>query len=121
MWRSNGPWDDRAGGRRHPSAVPRSGVVGKDFGRFGFEVWPALAGRDPSSPRQNASLERLNAARNAVAHDDAAALAALRTQGYPLVLTTYRQWRRDLNSLAGNLDAEGSLQLGRLFGGPGPW
>jgi hypothetical protein len=102
-------------GNAHP------GVVGKDFGRFGFEVWPALARRDPSSTRHNASLERLNAARNAVAHDDAAALTALRIQGYPLVLATYRQWRRDLNALAGNLDGEVSLQLGRLFGRPGPW
>ncbi|MGH3535950.1 MAG: hypothetical protein ACRDQG_14755 [Pseudonocardiaceae bacterium] len=108
-----------------PQAAPRSERValniGKDFGRFGFDVWPALASRDPSTERHNQSLERLNTARNAVAHDDPAALAALRVQGFPLVLRTLHRWRRDLDALAGNLDIEVSHQLGRLFGRPGPW
>ena len=102
-------------GNAHP------GSIGRDFGRFGFDVWPALASRDSSSARHNQSLERPNTARNAVAHDDAAALDDLRGQGFPLVLRTYHRWRRDLDALAGNLDAEVSHQLGRLFGRPGPW
>lgn len=99
----------------------RPGSLGRDFGRFGFEVWPALATRDLASTKHNESLERLNAARNAVAHDDAAAQAALRSQGYPLVLRTYHRWRGDLDALAGNLDVEVSHQLGRIFGRPAPW
>jgi hypothetical protein len=102
-------------GNAHP------GSLGKDFGRFGFEVWPALARRDSASTTHNQSLERLNAARNAVAHDDAAARTALRSQGNPLVLGTYHRWKRDLNALAGNLDDELSHQLGRIFGRPDPW
>lgn len=98
-----------------------AGSIGKDFGRFGFDVWPALASRDPASARHNRSLERLNTARNALAHDDAAALAALRKQGFPLVLRTYHRWRRDLNALAGNLDVEVAHRLGRLLGQPDPW
>jgi len=97
------------------------GSIGRDFGRFGFEVWPALARRDPSSATHNRSLEQLNAARNGLAHADLAALAALRAQGVPLVLNTYRRWRRDLDALAANLDAELASQLGRLFGRPDPW
>lgn len=102
-------------GNAHP------GAVGKDFGRFGFEVWPALASRDPASTSHNKSLERLNTARNAIAHDNAATLTALRAQGYPMVLRTYELWRRDLDALAGNLDVEVSQQLGRLFSRAGPW
>ncbi len=102
-------------GNAHP------GSIGKDFGRFGFEVWPALALRDSSSSRHNQSLDRLNAARNALAHADEAAMAALRSEGFPLVLRTYQRWRHDLDALAGNLDAEVGAQLARLFGRPSPW
>lgn len=102
-------------GNAHP------GSIGKDFGRFGFDVWPALASRDPSSTGHKQSLERLNTSRNAVAHADASALASLRAQGFPLVLKTYNQWRRDLDALAGNLDVEVSQQFGRLFARPAPW
>ena len=102
-------------GNAHP------GAVGKDFGRFGFEVWPALARRDPASTRHNTSLEWLNTARNAIAHDNVATLTAMRAEGYPMVLTTYERWRRDLDALAGNLDDEVSHQLGRLFSRAGPW
>lgn len=84
-------------------------------------MWPALASRDPSSTGHKQSLERLNTSRNAVAHADASALASLRAQGFPLVLKTYNQWRRDLDALAGNLDVEVSQQLGRLFARPAPW
>jgi len=66
-------------------------------------------------------LEQLNAARNGLAHADVAGLAALRDQGVPVVLNTYRRWRRDLDALAANLDAKLASQLGRLFGRPDPW
>jgi hypothetical protein len=102
-------------GNAHP------GSIGKDFGRFGFEVWPALVRRDASSAHHNQSLERLNKARNSLAHADTAGLAALRAQGVHVVLDTFREWRRDLNRLAGNLDGELADQLGRLFSQPCPW
>jgi hypothetical protein len=102
-------------GNAHP------GSIGSDFGRFGFEVWPALVVRDPASKRHNHSLDRLNATRNALAHADADKLAALRSEGSPLVLKTYHRWRRDLGALASNLDREVSSQLGSVFGQTGPW
>lgn len=101
------------------NANPRA--VGRDFGRFGFDVWPALVRRDPASGSHNESLERLNTARNAIAHDNAATLVALRAASYPMDLRTYRLWRRDLDTLASNLDDEVSQQLGRLFDRAGPW
>lgn len=97
------------------------GSIGKDFGRFGFQVWPALTNRDRASATHLRSLEQLNAVRNALAHADNSALTALRSQGVALVLTTYKKWQRDLDALAANLDAELAAQLGRLFGRPNPW
>jgi len=102
-------------GNAHP------GSLGRDFGRFGFDLWPALAARDVRSTGHNASLERLNTARNALAHADATKLAGLRAQGFPVTLRTYRRWERDVRQLTGNLDAEVGSQLGRLFSRPSPW
>ena len=45
----------------------------------------------------------------------------LRAEGFPLVLTTFRRWRQDVEGLAANLDFEVAAQLGRLFGKPNPW
>jgi hypothetical protein len=102
-------------GNAHP------GSIGSDFGRFGFDVWPALAIRNPHTARHNRTLQLLNDARNSIAHADEAKLLKLRAEGFPLVLGTYRRWRRDLDGLAANLDGETATQLGRLFQRQGPW
>jgi len=39
----------------------------------------------------------------------------------PLVLGTYRRWRRDLDGLTASLDGEIAAQLGRLFQRQSPW
>lgn len=102
-------------GNAHP------GSIGRDFGRFGFEVWRELHRRDGRTAEHNESLALLNEARNGLAHSDDAKLAALRDGGHALVLGTFRRWRRDLDTLAANLDAETSGQLARLFDRPHPW
>ncbi|MEX1008549.1 MAG: hypothetical protein WD271_11970 [Acidimicrobiia bacterium] len=102
-------------GNAHP------GSLGSDFGRFGFELWPALAARDPRTASQQESLELLNEARNAIAHDDEARLAALEAQGNPITLRTFRAWQRDLDGLASTLDAEVAAHLGLLFQRATPW
>jgi len=102
-------------GNAHP------GSIGSDFGRFGFDVWPALDKRDPHTPRHNLTLTLLNDARNGIAHADEAKLLKLRAEGFPLVLGTYRRWRRDLDDLTANLDDEIAAQLGRLFQRQSPW
>jgi hypothetical protein len=97
------------------------GSIGKDFARFGFDVWPALVRRDPASALHNRSLAQVNAARNALAHSDPAGLAILRSEGTDLFLATFRRWRRHLDALASNLDVELADRLASLFGQPQPW
>jgi hypothetical protein len=97
------------------------GSLGSDFRRFGFQLWPALVGRDRAVEVQQASLERLNKARNAIVHDQETDLRALRTDGFPPNKRTFSVWRRDLDRLAATLDAEVSSQLGVLFARTKPW
>ena len=102
-------------GNAHP------GSIGGDFGRFGFDVWPALATRDRRTERYNRSLRLLNEARNGIAHADEGRLFKLRAEGFPLVLDTCRRLRHDLDGLAASLDGETASQLGRLFERQEPW
>lgn len=102
-------------GNAHP------GAIGRDFGRFGFEVWRELHRRDKRTAEHNEVLALLNDARNGLAHSDDTKLAALQDKGHPLVLGTFRRWRRNLDALAANLDAETSDQFARLFDRRQPW
>jgi hypothetical protein len=108
-------------GRELERSNAHPGSIGRDFGRFGFEVWRELHRRDRRTAEHNISLGLLNDARNGFAHSDDAKLAGLREKGHPLVLRTFRLWRRDLDILAANLDAETSGQLARLFDQRHPW
>jgi hypothetical protein len=45
----------------------------------------------------------------------------VRSEGATFALGTYRKWRRELDILADNFDAETAVQLGRLFGRKEPW
>ncbi len=100
---------------------PNPGNVGSDFARFGLSWWPALERRDQRTPTRQAQLERLNRARNAIAHGRPAELIPLRDEGYPLTLDTVRRWRQALNGLAVTMDVELSDHLSTLFGRPRPW
>jgi hypothetical protein len=102
-------------GNAHP------GSLGSDFGRVGIDLWPMLEARDPHTRRHNRSLDRLNAARNAIAHSDGNKLALLRSSGLPLVATTLRRWRADIDTLAINMDRAVAARLGSMFGRPEPW
>jgi hypothetical protein len=97
------------------------GAIGRDSARLGFDLWPTLIARDPRAHQLNRSLERLNAARNALAHADDAKLAVLRNSGCRVVLGTFRNWRRDVDALARKLDEEIGAWLGQAFGRKRPW
>jgi len=97
------------------------GSLGSDFGRLGIDLWPAMAARDVATAGRQVHLDRLNKARNAIAHADEAKLTALRGEDSALTLATFWRWRRSLNALAGTLDAEVAAHLGRLFGRKTPW
>ena len=108
-------------GRKLDFGNAQPGALGSDFGRFGFQLWPALSNRTAKSGVLNATLDRLNRARNAIAHADYGSLLELRADGFPITLRTFRTWRSHLNLLATNLDREVAFQLGFLFGEPDPW
>jgi len=103
----------------HGNAQP--GSLGSDFGRLGFQLWPALAKRNIASAAHQDTLDRLNRARNAIVHDNETDLETLEHEGYPITNTTLETWRSDLDSLAGTLDTEVAERLGTLFGQSAPW
>ena len=75
-----------------------------DFSRFGVSLSSELRARNA---RRYVSwvqkLSRLNAARNAIAHEDRIALASC-TADQPLTLRTYMNWRSALGAMASGID-----------------
>ena len=98
-----------------------SGAIAEAFNRFGLSWWPALNRRDVRTAERQSQLDRLNRARNAIAHSRPAELAPLRDEGFPLTLDTVRRWRQAVGGLALTMDAELSVHLGTFFGQPRPW
>ena len=92
-----------------------------DFGRFGMQVSQILSERDPRMRRWFVDLERLNTARNAIAHDNPEVLAQLDADGQALTLTTLRRWRGALAGLAATLDIVTAEHLAETFGREEPW
>jgi len=101
------------------NAQPKS--LGADFGRFGLTFWTTMVSLEPLTSVRQGHLERLNKARNAIAHDLAADLAKLAADGYPMTLRTFRRWRRALDGLASTMDQVVGTHLGALFGRAAPW
>jgi hypothetical protein len=97
------------------------GSLGSDFALLGLTLWPALEHADPRTSDWKASLERLNAVRNAIAHVDQDALDQLRRDGHPVTLTAVRSWQRDLDRLAVAMDDVVSTYLDGLLGQGRPW
>ncbi|HEV2756243.1 MAG TPA: hypothetical protein VG318_10775 [Actinomycetota bacterium] len=92
-----------------------------DFDRFGLRLSPALRARDPRTTGRLRELEKVNRARNAIAHDNPQPLDQLRREGRPITLTTVKLWRGSLNGLATTLDAVVADHLATLFGKKKPW
>lgn len=108
---------DRQIDRRNP--MPEA--LARDFGRFGFELWPVLRARNATNERREKELKALVEARNAISHDDRARLAGLVREGYPIRLTTIRSWRSSLDTLARQMDRVVSAQIVAVVGGMSPW
>lgn len=76
-----------------------------DFGRLGIPLAIALRGHSPHRyPTWIAAMDRLNNARNAIAHDNRLQLACC-TSIEPLTLQTFRRWRNALNAVTRGMDA----------------
>jgi hypothetical protein len=84
-------------------------------------LWSALETANPRATSWNKQLTALNEARNAVAHADEGRLAALRTDGYPIALTTISRWKGSLDGLVETMDDVVSDYLDRLLGAGRPW
>jgi hypothetical protein len=93
----------------------------EDYRRLGLQLWPDLQAASPRAPTWNRNLTALNEARNAIAHADESRLLALRAQGYPMTLTTVRQWKRNLDGLVRAMDDVVGVYLGSLLGTGSPW
>jgi hypothetical protein len=95
--------------------------LGLDFARFGLALWPTLSVADPRTGRRQQKLEALVRTRNALAHADEGALAALRQAGHPILLATVRGWKAALDELARTMDDVLSVYLDGLLGKGRPW
>jgi hypothetical protein len=98
-----------------------AGSLGKDFGVFGLLLWANVATLDRHGPSRQTQLDRLNRARNAIAHDLRGELESLRSEGYPTTLRTVDRWRSALDGLATTMDTVVGSYLATLFRGPRPW
>ena len=96
------------------------GSLGADFGRLGIELWPELAKRDERTQIRQAQLERLNKARNAIAHAQESDLSTLAHDGFPMTLRTYRSWFSSTSGLAETMDRTLWQYLRTVTGSP-PW
>jgi hypothetical protein len=97
------------------------GTLGRDYARLGLLLWRSLREHNAAARQWNTDLEKLNEARNAVAHDNSAPLVRLKDDGYPLVLSTIRRWQVMLDKLAVGMDDVVALHLSQLLGKGQPW
>ncbi len=97
---------------------PNPGNIGIDFNRLGLAFWNDVKAYDTRNNNRRISLDRLNAWRNAIAHQDfdPAKLGGTAT----LRLETVRSWRRASDRLAVSFDAVMRAYLVALTGAP-PW
>jgi hypothetical protein len=102
-------------GNAHP------GALGGDFARLGLALWPALEATDSRTPSWNAALTELNAARNAVAHDNPAELEDLTRRDSGPTLTSFQRWRPALDALAVTMDNVVGSFVETTLGPPHPW
>jgi hypothetical protein len=96
------------------------GTICSDFGIFGVDLATELKTLWGNSyPARIGALDRMNKARNAIAHDDRSKLAECSAE-QPLTLVTIRRWRATLGRLGSGLDKILKAYLAQLTG-LDPW
>lgn len=107
-------------GRKLDYGNPNPGHLGSDFGRLGLKLWPALDAAYPKkSGGWNATLEALNHARNAIAHQDDLKLTQVKA-ATPLTKPTITKWRKHLDAVAYAMDVVVGDYVGQVTG-QRPW
>lgn len=99
---------------------PKPDTIKADFARLGIDLWADIEARVQSGVRWRHQLDRLNQARNAVAHNDPAKVAKLVAAGFPLNLHTVNAWRAACLGVARNADKVVDDQMMRTTG-VRPW
>lgn len=88
-----------------------------DFSMFQLRLWAALERRHPTKdPQWRMKLERLNDARNSLAHDDQERLQRVVAAGWPPTLRSVRRWRTALDALATAMDDVIGSHLRQSYG-----
>lgn len=105
-------------GRQLDSGNAQPGSIGSDFGRLGVQFWNEVQNHHRINVARQAELENLNRWRNAIAHQDFAAVnIGFRTN---LALARVRRWRRVCRGLARSFDEVMRLHL-QMLTGMSPW
>jgi hypothetical protein len=98
-----------------------AGTLGTDFGRLGFDLWPAAYAIDMRNARRREMLDQLMVWRNSIAHDSAiSSKNQLLVAGTRPTMTWGKRWRRGLGALAAALDGVVAEELSAIIG-TRPW
>ncbi len=108
-------------GRQLDRGNATEGNLSSDFSRFGVRLWSAMTHADGRTSKRLTEVDRINRARNAIAHDNPQVLGELRREGRPVTLTTIRLWRGSLDALATTMDVVVADHLSHVFGRKRPW
>ena len=96
---------------------PNPGNIGADFGRFGLHFWNGIYADDARNAARRASLENLNAWRNAIAHQD---FDPSKLPSNRVRLADVNGWRNACSSLALSFDRVLRNHVAALVGSA-PW
>lgn len=109
-------------GRKLDTGNPRTDALENDFGRLGFKLLPALRAAEA---RVTVRLQRLDVLvnfRNLVSHGNETALPSFTASNdIESTLTSYRSYRRTVNSLVATMDRVVAAQLASGLSIPKPW
>lgn len=109
-------------GRRLDTGNPRSDALENDFGRLGFELLPALRTARGGMHRQLFRLNVLIDFRNLVSHGNETSLQTfVASNDIQPTLTSYKRYRRTVNTLVGTMDRVVAAQLASGLRVPRPW
>lgn len=111
-----------ASGRYLDRGNATPGNLGADFAKLGLTLWPSVetAVGETNKKKWQESLDRLIKARNAIGHDDRAALIGWDRRFETLTLSGARKWRTTENNLVSALDQVLGSYLTQATGIP-PW
>jgi hypothetical protein len=98
----------------------RAEVLSEDFNRLGIDIWSGVTASAASGRRWKEQLDRLNRARNAIAHNNLGKLQILKKEGYAINSATVDSWRVACNGVGRHMDLVLKKHLTTVTG-VSPW